>query len=448
MDSEISPLPSRASKHFGDSGRAADRRDVGQAAALMGRVVPHVNHSPETGMATLAVSIRGGMPLTPKAQLTANINTDYPRNDQNSAVSADSVPIFTGQGCPQGANKATMISQRSAFTFDYVVSMHCADSYALTNPSLYYHDIHSPSQIPTLMGSLTGHGPPYMPAATFGSNSWSPPYGTSVITSAPSVYSTVSTPTSFVSSQTSVPPCDLQQSHGLMPLGTVPEGNHLYPSTSGASPWTADQLYNLPPATPTIQQPPPPPAQGPAPAPTTTRQRRSRAAASAANNANSDGQHHTYKWMEVKRTVVKPTATRRKAVQVTDSNSTNRTNFTNHQLTELEKEYHTCKYLPRARRGEIAQQLELNETQVKIWFQNRRMKEKKRRKEQDFLIKNLETPVPTPKMPPAPLVQSNPPKWATNGSTSSMSDASSTASSSCSLSTPETSPKIEHLYRE
>ncbi|KAJ8306837.1 hypothetical protein KUTeg_014921 [Tegillarca granosa] len=54
-----------------------------------------------------------------------------------------------------------------------------------------------------------------------------------------------------------------------------------------------------------------------------------------------------------------------------------RTAFTNEQLQRLKREFDSCRYLTEQRRKDLALELKLSESQIKIWFQNKRAKIKK-----------------------------------------------------------------------
>nr|AAI08476.1 Cdx4 protein [Xenopus laevis] len=89
----------------------------------------------------------------------------------------------------------------------------------------------------------------------------------------------------------------------------------------------------------------------------------------AAANSPSALSQNSYEWMG-------------KTVQSTSTGKTRtkekyRVVYTDHQRLELEKEFHYSRYITIRRKTELAANLRLSERQVKIWFQNRRAKERK-----------------------------------------------------------------------
>ncbi|KAM4705641.1 homeobox protein engrailed-2 [Rhinophrynus dorsalis] len=72
-----------------------------------------------------------------------------------------------------------------------------------------------------------------------------------------------------------------------------------------------------------------------------------------------------------------PRSRKPKKKSVSKEDKRPRTAFTAEQLQRLKAEFQTNRYLTEQRRQSLAQELNLNESQIKIWFQNKRAKIKK-----------------------------------------------------------------------
>ncbi|KAG7264000.1 LOW QUALITY PROTEIN: hypothetical protein CRUP_014793, partial [Coryphaenoides rupestris] len=140
-------------------------------------------------------------------------------------------------------------------------------------------------------------------------------------------------------------------------------------------------------------QAPPLSASSPAPNGSSSQKKKPPGAGGASNTATPVITKQIFPWMkETRQNAKQKGSSCTSAGEVSDEKSPPgpaskrvRTAYTSAQLVELEKEFHFNRYLCRPRRVEMANLLNLTERQIKIWFQNRRMKYKKDQKSKGIM---------------------------------------------------------------
>lgn len=167
---------------------------------------------------------------------------------------------------------------------------------------------------------------------------------------------------------------DTFQSPQTQLLGQNPVNSHLNESANSEN--LTEGLPSSPPITVSGSEISSPGAPTASSSPQTGTAANSSAAANN-NNRPTPAKSPYYDWMK------KPSYPSQPTPGKTRTKDKYRVVYTDFQRLELEKEYHTSRYITIRRKTELAQALQLSERQVKIWFQNRRAKERKQNKKRE-----------------------------------------------------------------